>query len=367
MHDPFRNVIGAVGAGLCALALLAPAPAAAQADPVVVTRDGQTVRVQRDGDYVRVRTPGRDVQVQGDWRSREGRYAGRDAGERIVERGAEPDGEVVRVALSGDILFDFDSAAIRSDASERLAQVAQVIRDASRGDVYVVGHTDAVGEDAYNQRLSEQRAAAVIGWLNLEEGIPASILIGRGLGKSQPVAHNTYPDGSDDPQGRARNRRVEVLLARSEAVDLRRAVEAPAPAGRVEVSDRGIRVEDGAGGQRVQVGGLVVETAGSDVHISRSGAAGRAGDGGRTTGRAGGGTTCSAGQECDFRCPSGACTFRCEEGSSCDATCSGGACRMECASGADCDFSCSGGACRFLCAPGADCEISCTGGVCEQL
>lgn len=244
----------------------------AQRQSVGVTTAGQAITVDRDGDFVRVRTPGQQVDVAGDWRQRV--TVSRDASDALlVELGAHEADGTIRVALSGDVLFDFDSAVVRPAAATALGRMAQVIRDRSRGDVYVVGHTDSVGADAHNQKLSEDRAAAVIAWLSLNEGIPAGLMLGRGMGESRPVADNTMPDGADNPNGRAQNRRVEILLATRDDVDLRGAVEVTRvdtggspvvverSAGRqtVQVGGRTIDVQQGAGGSRVQVGDTVVD------------------------------------------------------------------------------------------------------------
>lgn len=340
-------------AALVALLCL-PGGAGAQSESVRVTRGGQSIQVDREGDYVRVRTPGQGVLVSGDWRDRETAYSDTDTEEILVQMGAQQSGDTIRVALGGDILFDFDSTAIQPDAAATLGRVAHVIRERSRGDVYVIGHSDSVGEDAYNQGLSEQRAAAVIGWLGMNEGIPTSIMLGRGMGEAQPVAHNTLPNGDDDPQGRARNRRVEVLLATREGVDLRSAVETTS----VRVGGTAIDVEESAGGQTVRVGGIEVRTGGAAA------AGGVAVD--RSTIRGDGSSVCKSGEECDLTCSAGACNVTCEPGSSCDSTCSGGACQMFCADDAECDFTCSGGACVFECAEGSECETSCSGGACER-
>jgi outer membrane protein OmpA-like peptidoglycan-associated protein len=78
--------------------------------------------------------------------------------------------------------------------------------------VTIEGHTDARGADAYNQTLSEQRAASVKQWLVANAQVSGATISTRGWGKSKPAAHNTKPDGSDDPDGRAKNRRVQVIL-----------------------------------------------------------------------------------------------------------------------------------------------------------
>jgi outer membrane protein OmpA-like peptidoglycan-associated protein len=244
----------------------------AQNQSVNVTTAGQAIAVDRVGDFVRVRTPGQQVDVSSDWRKRV--TVSREGGDRLlVELGArEADGSI-RMALGGDVLFDTNSTTVRPAAGETLGKIAQVIRDRSRGDVYVIGHTDSVGADAYNQKLSEARAAAVIAWLSQREGIPTSIMLGRGMGEGHPVTHNTLPNGSDNPQGRAQNRRVEIFLATQDNADLRKTVEVTrVSAGGSEVvvsrggdtqtvqaGGRTVEIQQGAGGQRVQVGDTVVE------------------------------------------------------------------------------------------------------------
>ena len=112
----------------------------------------------------------------------------------------------VRVELPADVLFDFDKADIRSDAATALAQLATLIRAWPSGSATLEGHTDSKGDDAYNQRLSEQRAGSVKRWLVEREGIEAGRLTPRGWGERKPVA------GNDDDAGRQRNRRVEVVI-----------------------------------------------------------------------------------------------------------------------------------------------------------
>jgi outer membrane protein OmpA-like peptidoglycan-associated protein len=80
--------------------------------------------------------------------------------------------------------------------------------------VTIEGHTDDKGPVDYNQRLSERRAAAVQRWLAGNGGLKGVAMKTRGWGATKPVAPNTRPDGSDDPAGRQRNRRVEIVIAR---------------------------------------------------------------------------------------------------------------------------------------------------------
>jgi outer membrane protein OmpA-like peptidoglycan-associated protein len=85
------------------------------------------------------------------------------------------------------------------------------IHGSGRHPMQVDGHTDSIGSDAYNQSLSERRAASVKAWLVAHDGVPAATPI-RGFGKTRPVAPNSKPDGSDAPDGRQKNRRVEVVI-----------------------------------------------------------------------------------------------------------------------------------------------------------
>jgi outer membrane protein OmpA-like peptidoglycan-associated protein len=120
--------------------------------------------------------------------------------------GARESALEVTVSLPADVLFDFDKAAIRPDAAAALAQLATVIRGYPAGRAEIQGHTDAKGNAAYNQRLSQRRAEAVKHWLVAREKIAADHLATRGFGKNRPVADN------DTEAGRQKNRRVEVVI-----------------------------------------------------------------------------------------------------------------------------------------------------------
>ena len=115
-----------------------------------------------------------------------------------------------RLRVGSDFLFDFDRAQVRPEADVALEEVAAHVNAAGKR-VMVEGHTDAKGSDSYNQTLSERRASAVRLALT-ERGVSDARMIVRGLGKSQPIAPNEHADGSDDPDGRQKNRRVEVVI-----------------------------------------------------------------------------------------------------------------------------------------------------------
>jgi outer membrane protein OmpA-like peptidoglycan-associated protein len=121
----------------------------------------------------------------------------------------------IRIALSADVLFDFDSFELRPQASDTLRKVAAILKEYGKAPVAIEGHTDGKGNDAYNQTLSQRRADSVKTWLAGSGGVEASRLTTRGFGRTKPVAPNTKPDGSDDPDGRQKNRRVEITITKS--------------------------------------------------------------------------------------------------------------------------------------------------------
>jgi outer membrane protein OmpA-like peptidoglycan-associated protein len=116
-----------------------------------------------------------------------------------------------RLSVVGDALFDFDKANLRADAEETLVAAAPEIGKLGGKPARIEGHTDAIGSDSYNMRLSEARAAAVRDWLAAHNVVPAATPI-KGYGKTMPVAPNTTSDGRDDPAGRQKNRRVDVVF-----------------------------------------------------------------------------------------------------------------------------------------------------------
>lgn len=118
----------------------------------------------------------------------------------------------IRIALSADVLFDFDRSDIKQEAEPSLRNVATILKEKPDARVSIEGHTDGKGADAYNQTLSEARAASVKQWLVTNAQVNGTNITTRGWGKSRPIAENTRPDGSDDPEGRAKNRRVEIVV-----------------------------------------------------------------------------------------------------------------------------------------------------------
>lgn len=107
------------------------------------------------------------------------------------------------ITLSGDALFDFDKSNLRPDAVEALDNIVKKYKGASLQSMSIVGHTDSKGSDAYNQALSERRAASVREYL-AAQGLDGSKISTSGRGESEPAATN------DTAEGRQQNRRVSI-------------------------------------------------------------------------------------------------------------------------------------------------------------
>ena len=123
----------------------------------------------------------------------------------------------LRIALAADVLFDLDKADLGATAQRALNEVAALLRERATGSVRIEGHTDAKGSDSYNLKLSARRARAVEDWLVADQGLKGTKRLrftSRGFGETRPVAPNTKPDGTDDPEGRQLNRRVEIVVAK---------------------------------------------------------------------------------------------------------------------------------------------------------
>jgi outer membrane protein OmpA-like peptidoglycan-associated protein len=127
---------------------------------------------------------------------------------------AEVTDQQIKVNLAADLLFDFNQADIKPAAEPSLDKLATVLKSTPGAKVRVEGHTDGKGSDAYNQPLSEQRARNVAQWLTTHANLTAGAVQSQGFGKTKPIAPNTRPDGTDDPDGRAKNRRVEIIITR---------------------------------------------------------------------------------------------------------------------------------------------------------
>ena len=114
------------------------------------------------------------------------------------------------ITLEDGVLFDFGKSDIRPDAAQTLKSLAGVLNNAKVPAAHIYGHTDSVSDEAFNQQLSEARANAVKNDL-AKNGVTAT-MDATGYGESKPVAPNENADGSDNPAGRALNRRVEIFI-----------------------------------------------------------------------------------------------------------------------------------------------------------
>ena len=121
----------------------------------------------------------------------------------------------IKIELDADVLFDFDKYSLRAEAADSLREVGEVAKNYAKSPVLIEGYTDGKGTHPYNLKLSENRAASVKQWLVENAGVSASRMTTRGWGEAKPVAPNTNPDGSDNPVGRQKNRRVEITIRTS--------------------------------------------------------------------------------------------------------------------------------------------------------
>jgi len=122
-----------------------------------------------------------------------------------------PCGPVCGKMILRGIHFDFDKYNIKKQWVVVLDEAAKALSQppCDKVNIVIEGHTDSIGSDAYNQRLSERRAKAVFNYF-LKKGISADRMKTVGYGESRPKASNTKPNGKDNPEGRAINRRVEL-------------------------------------------------------------------------------------------------------------------------------------------------------------
>jgi outer membrane protein OmpA-like peptidoglycan-associated protein len=121
-------------------------------------------------------------------------------------------GKSMSMNLSGDVLFDYNKAALKPAAEEALKKVAVVLSLFPESNVTVEGYTDSKGGKKVNLQLSRERATAVKNWLVKNGGVAPRHIIAKGFGEENPVASNANPDGSDNIVGRAKNRRVTIIV-----------------------------------------------------------------------------------------------------------------------------------------------------------
>ena len=116
-----------------------------------------------------------------------------------------------KVTFAADAFFDFDKATLKPEAKVKLDDMSSKLQGVNLEVIVAVGHTDSVGADAYNQKLSVKRADAVKAYL-ISRGIDEKRVFSQGKGESQPVADNK------SKEGRAKNRRVEIEVVGTRSV-----------------------------------------------------------------------------------------------------------------------------------------------------
>jgi outer membrane protein OmpA-like peptidoglycan-associated protein len=119
-------------------------------------------------------------------------------------------GAVTAISLGTDVLFAFGKSNLTPAAAQLLHQTASEISARAHGPVTITGYTDSIGTDAVNLPLSQARAAAVLAALQPLVTTPGISFSATGKGAAEPVAPNANPDGTDNPRGRAKNRRVTI-------------------------------------------------------------------------------------------------------------------------------------------------------------
>lgn len=156
-----------------------------------------------------------------------GAYIGRNMDRQAKEieqsiPGAEviPAGEGIIVKFDSGLLFDFGQATLSASAKQNIDNLAASLNKYPNTDILIVGHTDAIGTDAVNDRLSMNRANAVSSYA-ASKGVMTSRLKTSGKGEAEPIASN------DTEDGRALNRRVEIVIVANEQMK----AEAKAAAG----------------------------------------------------------------------------------------------------------------------------------------
>ena len=108
-----------------------------------------------------------------------------------------------KVTLAADVLFDFDKSVLKPEGKAKLDDLANKVRAINLEVVIAIGHTDSIGSDAYNQKLSVRRAESVKAYL-VSKGVEPNRIYTEGKGEKQPVASNKTKEG------RQKNRRVEI-------------------------------------------------------------------------------------------------------------------------------------------------------------
>lgn len=116
-----------------------------------------------------------------------------------------------KIFVLNNIYFDLDKSDIRPDAAKELDKLVDLLTDNPEIKIEMSSHTDSIASNSYNIQLSQRRAESTVSYL-ISKGIAPDRLVAKGYGEERPIARNTNPDGTDNPEGRQRNRRTEFKI-----------------------------------------------------------------------------------------------------------------------------------------------------------
>lgn len=129
----------------------------------------------------------------------------------IVKEEEKPLVQPGTVVYEKTVMFDYDKSDIAGQYRKELEDAVKILKTNPSYKVEISGHTDSKGTDEYNNALSKRRAESAARYF-ASKGISGSRIISKGFGEAMPIAPNVHPDGSDNPEGRQKNRRIEIKV-----------------------------------------------------------------------------------------------------------------------------------------------------------
>jgi outer membrane protein OmpA-like peptidoglycan-associated protein len=119
---------------------------------------------------------------------------------------------LLKIELSSDVLFGFDKAEVRPEAEPALYRFVDIVTQYPGTSIVIEGYTDSKGTESHDLELSNRRAASIKSWLIEKGGMEGARIKTKGWGKANPKAPNENVDGSDNPEGRRMNRRIQITV-----------------------------------------------------------------------------------------------------------------------------------------------------------
>jgi outer membrane protein OmpA-like peptidoglycan-associated protein len=119
--------------------------------------------------------------------------------------------EINKIFVLENIYYNFNKSDIRPDAAVELDKLVQLLIDNPEIKIELGSHTDSIDDNAYNIQLSQRRAESAVRYI-VQHGIAPDRLVAKGYGEERPIARNTNPNGTDNPEGRQKNRRTEFKI-----------------------------------------------------------------------------------------------------------------------------------------------------------